>query len=355
MKPEMPVIRTVGLSIAGDGQIVREAELTVLVAEATEPVEYVPVGIRDRHTAPVGRCLGLVTAVRHERATTRRRIDGIGSPQLRRLPLRQESPRLVEYLDAGIGTIGNEHAPSCIDRDAVRQVELTGTGPRRAPGLQQSPIRCELEHPGVAVAVADEKRAVVGHDDVRRQVEMPLVVSGHASFAEREQQTPVWRELENLVAADIGEPDVVVTVDRDAMRHDEESRAPRLETAARDGVKDPHRRMRNRIGRKRFGPGAPGAMEHPDAALRVDVDAGRLPQNLARRQLGPAVHHRVALNVRGRFRSVGANRKQRCKEHCRKARLQHGRRSSSPNGNGASHAGDPTPPGAGRPGSRPRS
>jgi len=95
-----PGIHDIDSAIAGDGQIVREAELAVLVAEATEPGEHAPLGIRDRHTASVGRHLGLVAAIGHEHAAARSRIDGVGTPQLLRLPLGQEPPDLVEDLDA---------------------------------------------------------------------------------------------------------------------------------------------------------------------------------------------------------------------------------------------------------------
>src|SRR2546430_10824534 len=67
---------------------------------------------------------------------------------------------LVEDLNTVVGAIGDVDAAVAIRRHGGWGIELPWSGPRRSPGHQVLPILIELHDAGVAVAVADEERAV---------------------------------------------------------------------------------------------------------------------------------------------------------------------------------------------------
>src|SRR5258706_6312564 len=144
------------------------------------------------------------------------------------LPLGEELAVLVEDLEAAVGAVGDEQASGRIEREPVRHVELARSLAFLAPRLDELAITGELDDAGVglvAVPVGDENIAVRGDNYVGGRVEMGGVVAGLAWRAERHQHLAVRRELHDgvarllvLVGAPVGDPDVAVLIDEQAMR-----------------------------------------------------------------------------------------------------------------------------------------
>src|SRR5213593_4561637 len=69
-------------------------------------------------------------------------------------PLCDELAVLVEDLDPVVVPVADEQPAFGIHRERVRLVELAGSGPQLAPGLDQLPIPGELENAIVSAAVS---------------------------------------------------------------------------------------------------------------------------------------------------------------------------------------------------------
>src|SRR2546428_12707695 len=85
--------------------------------------------------------------------------------------LSEEAAICREDLDAVALAIAHEHVPRRIDRDPVRQHELTGSGPWLAPRREQLSRRREAMHARISIAVGDVDVTVRGDREVRRPVE----------------------------------------------------------------------------------------------------------------------------------------------------------------------------------------
>src|ERR1035441_1621407 len=140
----------------------------------------------------------------------------------------------------------------------MRQVKLAGTGTLRAPLEQKLPIGAELHHPGVLVAVAHVKRAVACDGNSSRAIEMTGIGPRHAALTEGQQQSSVRRELIDLLKCHVSQPDVVMVVDGQTVRHGEQISAPASEQNSAMAIEDVHRRPRYRSQVKHIGfwPGA---------------------------------------------------------------------------------------------------
>src|SRR5439155_4075310 len=210
-------------------------------------------------------------------------------------PLRDELAALIEHLDALVAAIADVEPPLRIDGDAVRLVELSRLGPLAAPPSDELAVLRVLDYPRVgALAVGDEDVAVLRDDQIGHAVERVarLIVAGDALAAERHQQLAVGAELEDLVVAAIGDPDMPRAIGAQKMRRLEHVLAPGAEEAAvLVECYDRHRRV---------------AVEDVDVAFRVDVDAGRAaPRGHALGKRHPVVDKSIRPGVRGDRRSAG--------------------------------------------------
>src|SRR6266436_1951161 len=144
------------------------------------------------------------------------------------LPLGKELAILVEDLEAAIGAVGDEQAPGRIESEPVRHVEFARSLAFLAPRLDELAVAGEFDDAGVglvAVPVGDENIAVRGDNHVGGRVEMGSIVAGLARRAKCHEHLAVRRELHDrvagllvLVGAPVGDPDVAVLIDEQAMR-----------------------------------------------------------------------------------------------------------------------------------------
>ncbi|MCY2962252.1 MAG: hypothetical protein NT069_01135 [Planctomycetota bacterium] len=70
-------------------------------------------------------------------------------------PFPQKFSFRCEDLNAAVFPVGDVDQTGGVDRDAVGQVELPGTGSRFAPGKQQLARRVEFVYATIAVTVGD--------------------------------------------------------------------------------------------------------------------------------------------------------------------------------------------------------
>jgi hypothetical protein len=88
-------------------------------------------------------------------------------------PLTKERALGREDLDAAVGSVGNIELAVVVDRDAVRQMELSLGMARRAPGRDELAVACEAVHAGIAVAVGYINVAIRVGDHFGGVVERP--------------------------------------------------------------------------------------------------------------------------------------------------------------------------------------
>src|SRR5262245_24798523 len=151
--------------------------------------------------------------------------DSTGAAEL--LPLVEELPILIEYLDAIVRTVGHEHPAPRIHGDCMRPIEFARRCAFLAPSLDELSIFCELHHAVVRivanVAVGNEDIAVGCDNDGRWLIERVGTIAGNASLAKPHQHLAVRRELENLMTdaalrVDVGRPDVAVAINVEPVR-----------------------------------------------------------------------------------------------------------------------------------------
>jgi hypothetical protein len=212
-----------------------------------------------------------------------------------KFPLGQEPSFLIEDLDAVVFAIGDEESAARIDRQPVRRLELAGRGSPLAPRLHEPAVLRELQDARVRrapVAVADEDVAARRDQHGGRHIEGVGTVTGNARPAERYQDLAVLIHLEHLVAFPIppqilavrpfavGNPDIAVAIDVDAVRTDEHPRPKALDRLPR-GVE-----LQNGSDRRPDAVVRPASLEDPDAgAVAVDGDTGGGPYPAAIRHL----------------------------------------------------------------------
>ena len=140
------------------------------------------------------------------------------------------------------------------------------------------------------MAVSDEDVAVGRHDHVRRLIEGVLGSAGNTRLAERHQHFSFSAEFDDDVTlaalADlIGDPDVAVTVDRDAVRHREYAGTEALQVFA-GSIEFDHRRhvvIRATV--------AAAALGRPQVTVTIEVNGADRAPAPAIRQFGPAILH----------------------------------------------------------------
>jgi len=103
----------------------RKTKLSVVVTELAEALEHLAILGEMRGAPAIGRRLGLITAIDREDGAVGTNRDAVRPSDQGSVPVSQELAAAVEYLDSRIAAIGNLHAARTIERDAVRQIELT--------------------------------------------------------------------------------------------------------------------------------------------------------------------------------------------------------------------------------------
>ena len=198
------------------------------------------------------------------------------------IPLRLVLAVAVEHLDAVVLAVGDIDPAVGVGDDVVDDVELAGIGARLAPGLYQLAVGRVFVHAGIAVAVRHVDLALRRQRGVGAAVERLAAHEGRGLVgnADGQQHLAVGGAFSNRMVAVIGAIEIVVGVDVQPVRAVEQAFAP-----ARDEIAlavEHHHRM-----------GA--AVEDVDAVLAVDRDGGDVGQAPAIRQLGPVLHHAVAM------------------------------------------------------------
>src|SRR5712691_3596066 len=118
-------------------------------------------------------------------------------------PLVEECSILVEDLDSIVVAVADEQAAVGIHGEGARDVDLAGSRPFLAPGLDELSVLRKLHDARIrvpAMSVPDEDVTVGGDQDRGRRIELVGTAAGHAGLAERQQQPAIGTKLEDLVA-----------------------------------------------------------------------------------------------------------------------------------------------------------
>src|SRR5258708_1567412 len=165
-------------------------------------------------------------------------------------------------------------------------VELAGTLAGLAPLLDELAGMVELHPPHLQIrrdkgrdrgmAVGDENIAVRRRDHIAGRLEMAVIVAALARGAQPHQDLAGWRKLNDLqslaaVLADgaIGNPDIAVTIDMQAMGEHEQPGADALDRFAGGHVELDDGRVVGAVATI----GA-AAVDGPDLAMRATLDPG---------------------------------------------------------------------------------
>src|SRR6516164_9316348 len=115
----------------------------------------------------------------------------------------------------------------------MRRVDLARPRALLAPSLDELAVLVEFDDAGIGVAampVADEDVAVGRDQHRRRRIEFVRTGAGDALLAERHQHLAVRAELEDLMALAVlalavGDPDIALRIDENAVRENEHAGA----------------------------------------------------------------------------------------------------------------------------------
>ena len=178
------------------------------------------------------------------------------------------------------------------------------------------------------MSIGDENVAVRRDQHCGRCVELVRTVAGDTGLAERHQHPAVRTELEDLVALSVlaepvGDPDIAIAVDMQAMREKQQPLAERLHQLARRIEFEDRRQVRSVTGergprfheRGRSERSAP--LGHPDTGpVGIDIHAaGRTPRASLRQF--PPVLDRVIRIGRGIGRRADLGAGPYCRDtHC---------------------------------------
>src|ERR1039458_118588 len=114
-------------------------------------------------------------------------------------------------------------------------LKLAGGVAFLAPGFEERAVFGKLHHASVGVAavpVGDEDIAVGSEGHRRGLIEHIGAVAGDALLAEGEQDFAVRIELDDLMPAAVGDPDVAIAIDHQVMREKQHAGAEALKQLA---------------------------------------------------------------------------------------------------------------------------
>src|SRR3954465_6517428 len=186
-----------------------------------------------------------------------RRSGMLGFPEIRAVR--------IEHLDALVVAVSHVQQPLGVDRDRMRDVELSRTGALLAPRLDEVAVLVELDDLGLAASMA------LDHEDIALRperhvvglVEQPQMAVGMhlacgVAYSEHEQDASLGAELVDDMGARVGGPDIVLRVDPQPVRPVEQAVAQGAQEFA-IGV-ELHERIR-------------AAMQHENVPLGADGHA----------------------------------------------------------------------------------
>ena len=130
---------------------------------------------------------------------------------------------------------------------------------------------------------------------------MRAVAARLGPLSKREQQPAFRCEFENLMQPHVGKPEIALMIHREAMRHDEQVGAPRVDEPAGRPVDHTDCWVGNRICRKRTRPLPSAAMKNKHPVLGIHPNTGTQPENMFLRQLWPGGNDLV-MRLRARRR-----------------------------------------------------
>ena len=131
--------------------------------------------------------------------------------------------------------IRNEDAPFGIDRDGMRGLELALSGSLAAPEFDELPVFRKLHDAVVAALTVGHKEITVGSEcNIGRAVEQirGIGFAGNTFLAQHHQLFAFRAELENLVIGAVGDPQIPVAIDIDAVGFFEHAASPCLQQLA---------------------------------------------------------------------------------------------------------------------------
>jgi hypothetical protein len=142
-------------------------------------------------------------------------------------PLPPERARAVEELQARVLPISDDDVGAAgHEAEAVRVAELALAGALLSPFPHPPAVLVEERHAAVHVAVRYVERPIRANGDVGGLIEMRGVPLPDARLTQGHDLPAVVRVLEHLVQPHVGEEDVVLAVDGDAVRHEKRCRRP---------------------------------------------------------------------------------------------------------------------------------
>ena len=202
------------------------------------------------------------------------------------VPLRLVLALAVEHLDAVVLAVGHVHPAVGVAADVVGNVELAGVGAGLTPREDRRPVRRELVHPRVAVAVGHVEIALRRQGGVCAAIERLAahVGPGGPGNSYREQHLALEGAMPDGVIAVVGQPERVVRRHVETVGPTEHAFTPGAQEVAVP-VEHDHGML------------APVECVHP--VLLVDAHRGDVGVELApRRQLRPLVDDLVAIRAR---------------------------------------------------------
>ena len=124
---------------------------------------------------------------------------------------------------------------------------------------------------------------------------MTAIVARYAAFAEGEQKAAIVGELVDLLQREVRQPDVVVVINTQPVRHGEQVRPPAPAQRASVAIEDFNRRSRNGRQRKhiRARPLAVRAVKYKNVVVRINRHARDGAEHLSLRQDRPAMDNAI--------------------------------------------------------------
>ena len=192
--------------------------------------------------------------------------------------------------------VGDQESAARVDRHGMDDAKLPGPIAVLADLLQKLPLLVEPDQPRVPVAVGDHDVAVRQDRHAGRPVEVRGVVAVRAVLAERQHRCAVRRQLLHLMPIAIDDPDEAVTVDVDAVRTDERLILRELTEKRPVPIEHPDGALAaipgHRQGMRR--PVVHVARDRVDDAAGIHGDAGAHLERRAGRVAGPVLDKAIS-------------------------------------------------------------
>jgi len=153
--------------------------------------------------------------------------------------------RSIEYLHALVRSIGHVDPTGSIQRNSVWKVKLPGASALRTPLEKKAAIGRKFHDPSISVAIAHIERTIGGNRYRSGSIEMTAVVPRYAAFAEGKQEVAIGGKLVDLLERQVRQPDVVVIINTQPVRHGEQVRTPALAQHASVAIEYFNRRPGN--------------------------------------------------------------------------------------------------------------